>query len=211
MTLSVAVDAKMQEITVWTRGVTLAKEARDTATLLAKAGGLEGKYVQSFDNYVDLPDRINVACKSYARISSEPIETYYEYENYKPDIVVLAEETLVKGHDILGGAKEGCVVVINTARDPQSLLKWISPKENLKKVKAVATVDANALGHSVMLTFDGTEGCFDDTKIGAGVGAAIAGATAKASGCVKLDSLKSLAENPQAVQQGFDAVKVLTL
>ena len=71
MTLAVAVDAKMQEVTVWTRGVTLAKEARDTATLLAKAGSLEGKYNQFFDNYVDLPDRIGVPVKSYARISPE--------------------------------------------------------------------------------------------------------------------------------------------
>lgn len=211
MVLSVAIDAKMQEITVWTRGVTLAKEARDTATLLAKAGGLEGKYVQSFDNYVDLPDRINVPCKSYARISPEPIESYYEYENYNPDIVVLAEETLVKGHNILKGAKPGCVVVINTARDPKSLIKWISPKENLKNVKAVATIDANSFGAGIKLTFDGTEGCSDDTTIGAGVGAAIAGAAVKASGCVQLQSLLSVAENKEAVKQGFEKVKVVNL
>lgn len=211
MALSVAIDAKMQEITVWTRGVTLAKEARDTATLLAKAGGLEGKYVQSFDNYVDLPDRINVPCKSYARISPEPIESFYEYENYNPNIVVLAEETLVKGHDILKGAKPGCVVVINTARDPQSLIKWISPKENLKNVKAVAAIDANSFGAGVKLTFDGTEGCSDDTKIGAGVGAAIAGAAVKASGCVQLESLLKVAENKAAVKQGFESVKIVNL
>lgn len=211
MTLAVAIDAKMQEITVWTRGVTLAKEARDTATMIAKAGKLEGKNVQSFDNYVDLPDRIGVPCKSYARLSPEPIETYYEYENYHPDIIVLAEETLVKGHKILGGAKPGCVLVINTARDPQKLLKWISPKENLPLVKAIACIDANALGAGVMLTFDGTEGSGDDTKIGAGVGAAIAGAVAKASGCVKLDSLVSVAENKVAVKQGYERVKILPM
>jgi len=56
MTLSVEIDPNMVEITVWTRGVTLAKEARDVATLLAAAGASEGKYTQSFDNYVDLPD-----------------------------------------------------------------------------------------------------------------------------------------------------------
>ena len=211
MTLSVAVDAKMQEITVWTRGETLAKEARDTATLLAKAGGLEEKYVQSFDNYVDLPDRINVPVRNYARISPEPIKTFYEYENYQPDIVVLAEETLVKGVNILEGIKDNCVVVINTARDPKSLLKWMSPKENMKKVKTVAAIDANALGLTVKLTFDGTEGCSDDTKVGAGVGAAIAGAVAKVTGCVKLDSLLSVAENKMAVNQGFENVKVLNL
>jgi len=211
MTLAVAVDAKMQEVTVWTRGVTLAKEARDTATLLAKAGSLEGKYNQSFDNYVDLPDRINVPVKSYARISPEPIETFYEYENYRPDIVVLAEETLVKGNDILKGCKDGCVVVINTKRDINKLIKYLSPKENVSKVKAVAAIDADALGAGVFHTFDGTEGCIDDTKIGAGVGAAMAAAVAKASGIVKLESLIKLADNKKAVQQGWDAVQVVNL
>ncbi|MBP2638189.1 MAG: Oxalate oxidoreductase subunit delta [Firmicutes bacterium] len=209
MTLAVAVDAKMQEVTVWTRGVTLAKEARDTATLLAKAGKLEGKFNQSFDNYVDLPDRINVPVKSYARISPEPIETFYEYENYRPDVIVLAEETLVKGNDILKGCKDGCVVVINTKRDINNLIKYMSPKENVSKVKAVAAIDADALGAGVFHTFDGTEGCIDDTKIGAGVGAAMAAAVAKASGIVKLESLLEIADNKKAVQQGWDAVLIL--
>jgi len=211
MTLAVAVDAKMQEVTVWTRGVTLAKEARDTATLLAKAGKLEGKFNQSFDNYVDLPDRINVPVKSYARISPEPIETFYEYENYRPDVIVLAEETLVKGNDILKGCKDGCVVVINTKRDINNLIKYMSPKENVSKVKAVAAIDADALGAGVFHTFDGTEGCIDDTKIGAGVGAAMAAAVAKASGIVKLESLLEIADNKKAVQQGWDAVQLVNL
>ncbi|VBB07827.1 pyruvate ferredoxin/flavodoxin oxidoreductase [Lucifera butyrica] len=211
MTLAVAIDAQMREVTVWTRGVTLAKEARDVATLMAKAGGREGLYVQSFDNYVDLPDRINVPCKSYARLSSAPIETFYEYENHHPNVVVLTEETLVKGHDILQGCKPGTVVVINTARDPKSLLKYLSPKENLSHVKAIATIDANAMGMGVMLTFDGTEGAGDDTKIGAGVGAAIAGAVAKATGYAKLESLVAVAENKEAVKLGWEKVNVLPL
>lgn len=211
MTLAVAIDAKMLEVTVWTRGVTLAKEARDTATLLAKAGKLEGKYTQSFDNYVDLPDRINVPVRNYARISPEPIATYYEYENYKPDIVVLAEETMVKGIAILQGIKDGCVIVINSARDVDSLIKWIEPKADLKKVKAVAVIDANAFDAGVLLTFDGTEGSGDDTTIGAGVGAAIAGAVAKATGCVKVESIKQVAVNKDAVQKGYDGVKIKNL
>ncbi|HWR45888.1 oxalate oxidoreductase subunit delta [Sporomusa sp.] len=211
MTLAVAVDAKMQEVTVWTRGVTRAKEARDTATLLAKAGSLEGKYNQSFDNYVDLPDRINVPVKSYARISSEPIETYYEYENYRPDIVVIDEETIVKGNDVLKGCKDACVVVINTKRDVNKLIKYLSPKENVSKVKAVAAIAADDLGAGLYHTFDGTEGCIDDTKIGAGVGAAMAAAVAKASGIVKLESLLRVAENKDAVQKGWDTVVILPI
>lgn len=211
MTQAVAIDAKMREITVWTRGVTLAKEARDVATLMAKAGGVQGLYVQSFDNYVDLPDRIGVACRSYARLSPEPIETYYEYENYHPDVVVITEETMVKGIKVLAGIKPGAVVVINTARDPLKLLKYLTPVENLKNVKLIATIDANAFDAGVMLTFDGTEGSGDDTKIGAGVGAAIAGAVAKATGYVKLESLVKVAENKHAVKQGWERVILLPL
>ena len=209
MTLSVEIDSKMVEITVWTRGVQLAKEARDVATLLAVAGSSEGKYTQSFDNYVDLPDRIGVACKSYARISPEPIQTVYEYENGHHDVIVLVEETMIKGHPYLQDAKQDCVVVVNSARDPEALLKWFEPKESLPLVKALACIDANSFGAGVMLTFDGTEGASDDTKIGAGVGAAVAGAAAKASGCVELKSLLAAADNKKAVQQGWDQVRVL--
>jgi Pyruvate/2-oxoacid:ferredoxin oxidoreductase gamma subunit len=211
MALPVELDRSMTQITVWTRGVTLAKEARDTATLLAKAGKSEGMQTQSFDNYVDLPDRIGVACKSYARISDEPIETFYEYENQHHDVIVLVEETLIKGHDYLKGANRGCVVIVNTTREPETFLKWIGPEENLSRVRALATIDADSLGAGVTLTFDGTEGAADDTKIGAGIGAVIAGAAARVSGCVGLDALIAAAENPDAVQQGWERVQVLDL
>ena len=211
MALPAQVDSEMIEVTVWTRGVTLAKEGRDTATLLATAGKSEGKHTQSFDNYVDLPDRIGVACKSYARISPDPIESFYEYENRHHDVIVLAEETMVKGHGYLNGAKPGCVIVVNTARQPEALLKWLEPKEGLVLVKALATIDANSFGAGVTLTFDGTEGAADSTAIGAGVGAAIAGAAAKASGCVGLSTLLEAAENKDAVQQGWDRVRILPL
>ena len=49
--------AKVTEITVWTRGVVMDKEARDVANAFAQAAKMEGKFVQAFDNYEDLPDR----------------------------------------------------------------------------------------------------------------------------------------------------------
>jgi pyruvate ferredoxin oxidoreductase gamma subunit len=209
MTQAVAIDAKMREITVWTRGVTLAKEARDVATLIAKAGAVEGLYMQSFDNYVDLPDRIGVACRNYARLSPEPIETYYDYENYHPDVVVIAEETMVRGIKVLEGIKPGAVVIINTARDPQTLLKYLTPQENLKNVKTIAIIDANSFGAGVNLSLG--EGADDFANVGAGVGAVIAGAVAKATGYVKLDSVVKIAENKAAVKQGWDKVVVMPL
>ena len=60
--------AKVTEITVWTRGVIMDKEARDVANAFAQAAKLEGKFVQAFDNYEDLPDRVLVTTRKYARI-----------------------------------------------------------------------------------------------------------------------------------------------
>ena len=73
--------AKVTEITVWTRGVVMDKEARDVANAFAQAAKMEGKFVQAFDNYEDLPDRVLVTTRKYARISDEEIEMKYVYTN----------------------------------------------------------------------------------------------------------------------------------
>ena len=39
--------AKVTEITVWTRGVVMDKEARDVANAFAQAAKMEGKFVQA--------------------------------------------------------------------------------------------------------------------------------------------------------------------
>ena len=83
--------AKVTEITVWTRGVVMDKEARDVANAFAQAAKMEGKFVQAFDNYEDLPDRVLVTTRKYARISDEEIEMKYLYTNAHPDVVVIVE------------------------------------------------------------------------------------------------------------------------
>jgi len=42
--------AKVHEITIWTRGVTMDKEGRDVINAFGSAVTKEGKYVQAFDN-----------------------------------------------------------------------------------------------------------------------------------------------------------------
>ena len=61
--------ASIKQITVWARGVIQDKEGRDISNGIAAAADFEGKFTQSFDNYVDLPDRVNVPLRKYARIS----------------------------------------------------------------------------------------------------------------------------------------------
>src|SRR3972149_1441832 len=103
--------AEVHEITVWTRGVSMDKEGRDVAQLLAKAADQEGKYVQAFDNYVDLPDRVGVPVRKYARISDEEIEMRYEYENEHPEVVVVITDAIVKGMNVMRGMPKGGVLV----------------------------------------------------------------------------------------------------
>ncbi len=200
--------AKVQEITVWASGVVQDKEARDVAQCLAAAAAKEGKFVQAFDNYVDLPDRVNVPVRKYARISDSEIEEKYLYENHNPEIVILVEPTLVKGVNVLLGMKgDGCLIV-NTPRSPEEILKFIPDKKPLKRI---ACVDAMEICPKAVIDFSGSEGAADAAGVGVGIGAVLAGAAAKVSGCVGIDSLLSEVGNPEAAKRGYDEVAIKEL
>ena len=108
--------AKVHEITVWARGVIMDKEGRDVINIFAKAAQMDGKFAQAFDNYEDLPDRVLVTVRKYVRLSDEEIEHKYVYTNDKPEVVVIAEETIIKGIDILRGMEKGGTLIVNSNR-----------------------------------------------------------------------------------------------
>jgi len=199
---------KVQEITVWASGVVQDKEARDVAQCLAAAAAKEGKFIQAFDNYVDLPDRVNVPVRKYARISDSEIEEKYEYENHNPEIVILVEPTLVKGVDVLRGMQGGGSLIVNTSRSPEEILKFIPDKKPLKKI---ACVDAMEICPKAVIDFSGSEGAVEAAGVGVGIGAVLAGAAAKVSGCVTIESLMSEVGNPEAAKRGFDEVTIKEL
>ena len=59
-----------------------------------------------------------------------------------------------------------------------------------------------------MIDFSGSEGAEDAAGVGIGVGAVLAGATAKVSGCVGIDSLMAVVGNPEGAKRGFDEVVI---
>ncbi len=196
----------LKQITVWARGVYENKEARDVVVSLTEAAATEGKYVQAWENYVDLPDRIYVPVRAYGKISDQEIESKYVYENETPDIVALTEETLVKGVDILEGIRPGTVLVINTKRPAEYIFKFIkNGTENLDKI---VTVDANSLAKSI-ITLSGAEGATDASGIGKGMGAALAAAIVKATGIVQFESLLQIVGNKNAAKKAFEAAQVV--
>lgn len=196
----------LKQITVWARGVYENKEARDVVVSLTEAAAKEGKYVQAWENYVDLPDRIYVPVRAYGKISDQPIESKYVYENETPDIVALTEETLVKGVDILAGIRPGAVLVINTKRPAEYVYKFI--KKGTENLQSIVTVDASSLAKSI-ITLSGAEGATDASGIGKGFGAALAAAIIKATGIVQFESLLSIVANKNAAKSAFEKARVI--
>ena len=207
MTENLFAEPNLKQITVWARGVLQNKDARDVAVALTEAAAREGAHVQAWENYVDLPDRINVPVRAYAKISTDPIDSRYVFENDAPDIVVLVEETLVKGLKILNGLKKGGILVVNTKRSPEEILSFLEDKGNLG---VVVTVDANSMSTAVQ-TLSGAEGATDATGIGVGIAAPVAGAVVKASGIVDINNLAAVVKNQEAMKRGYEECTILKL
>ncbi len=197
--------AKVTEITVWTRGVVMDKEARDVANAFAQAAKAEGKFVQAFDNYEDLPDRVMVTTRKYARISDEEIEMKYLYTNANPDVVVVIEPTIVKGINVLKGMPQGGLLVINTSRPIDYMLQFIP---NVDILGAIATVDADGISGIRTVDFSGSEGGVDTSGLGAGIAAPVLGAMARVTGMVKKDSLARIVSDVAALDRGYNEVKL---
>ena len=197
--------AKVTEITVWTRGVVMDKEARDVANAFAQAAKMEGKFVQAFDNYEDLPDRVLVTTRKYVRISDREIEMKYLYVNEHPDVVVIVEPTIIKGINVLRGMPEGGLLVINTNRPIDYMLKFIPNSDILG---AVATVDADGISGIRTVDFSGSEGGVDAAGIGAGIAAPILGAMARVTGIVKKENLARVVSDVAAMERGYQQVNL---
>ncbi len=200
--------AKVHEITVWTRGVVKDKEGRDVANGLASAANREKKFTQAFDNYVDLPDRVNVPLRKYARISDAEIEERYEYENLHPEVVIVADATIVKGIDVLRGMEKGGTLVVATDRKPEDILKFIPNRELLGKI---VCVDAKTICGERKVDFSGSEGGVDSLGIGQGISAPILGALARGTKLVKLEHLDAVVKNKDALRKGHEQAVVQTL
>jgi len=196
---------KVTEITVWTRGVVMDKEARDVANAFAQAVKMEGKFVQAFDNYEDLPDRVLVTTRKYVRISDEEIEMKYLYTNSHPDVVVIVEPTIVKGINVLKGMPDGGLLVINTNRPIDYMLKFIP---NADILGAIATVDADGISGIRTVDFSGSEGGVDASGLGAGIASPILGAMAKVTGMAKKENLAKIVSDVAALERGYKEVKM---
>lgn len=194
--------AHVHEVTIWVRGVVQDKEGRDVSQIIALGADKENKFTQAFDDYEDLPDRVGVPVRKYTRISDEEIVMRYDYENENPEAVIVMEEALVKGINILRHMKGGGTLIVNTKRPPEDILKFIPNKDLLDKIVCVDAEEIAAGATTV--DFSGSEGGIDATTLGAGISAPLVGAAMKATGLVELDNVLSVVVNKDALQRGYD-------
>jgi hypothetical protein len=161
--------------------------------------------------------------RKYARFSDQPLEDYFVYENERPDWVVLVEETLVKAVNFFRGTPDGeGVLVVNSARDPEYLLKFL-PDSMLKKLNKLVVVDAVGLaeqrGKSPWmfirdlgeLAYDrmSTEGALERTAVGIGIAAPLVGALVATTEVIPLDVLAETVTDKDAMFRGAEQHRVL--
>lgn len=91
--------------------------AKTASLLLADAAFNTGKYIQGFPEYG--PERMGAPITAYNRISNSPIRIHSNI--YKPDYVVVVDDTLLESIDVTAGLKESGAIVINTTKDAKYL------------------------------------------------------------------------------------------
>src|SRR6266542_3312419 len=206
------------ELTVWTRGIIMDKEGRDIVNSISASARLEGKYSQAMENYVDNPDRTNAPTRKYCRVSDTEIENALTYENDQPNIVVLVEETMVKGWDYMRGMPPGGTLVINTHYTPKYMIRFVPRPERLAQL---VCVDAAKLADHKWLYYRlgelgldrlSTEGAAERNKaIAPDIAAPLIAAVVKTTGIVKLETIEPMIANKAAFQAGLEELQIMPI
>ncbi|AMM53883.1 pyruvate/ketoisovalerate ferredoxin oxidoreductase subunit gamma [Pyrococcus kukulkanii] len=168
------------------------------ANILAEAAFLEGKYVQAFPFFG--VERRGAPVTAFTRIDDKPIRI--KTQIYEPDIVVVLDPSLLETVDVTAGLKDNGIVIINTEKSKEEVLEKLK-----KKPKKLALVDATTIALEVLgLPITNT---------------AILGAVAKATGLVKVDSIKEAIKNTfsgelgeknaKAAQEAFEKTQIFEL
>jgi pyruvate ferredoxin oxidoreductase gamma subunit len=126
-----------------------------------------GRYVQAFPEYG--PERSGAPLRAYNRVSSKDIRIHCPV--LKPDIVVVADPTLLDAIDVTEGAPDDAVFIINSSLAPKGIREKLKAKPSQK----VFTVDATKIAVE----------CFGRAM----PNSPLVGALSKISGLISLDAI----------------------
>ena len=94
-----------------------------------------GRYVQAFPEYG--PERAGAPLRAYNRISSTKLRMHCPV--LEPDIVAVADATLLDSINIAEGAKGNTIFVVNTSKDPKEIREKLKAGQNQKVFSLDAT------------------------------------------------------------------------
>ena len=140
---------------------------KTAAELIADAALDEGKFTQAFPEYG--PEREGAPVKAFVRIAEKPVRLHCQVQN--PDMVVVIDPTLLDCLDVVEGLKSNGILVVNTHKSPEEIRKMTGFKGK------VYTVDGTRISMEVFgMNFPNMP---------------VLGAFVKASGIVKMESLRT--------------------
>ena len=105
------------------------------AKVLADACLSGGRYVQAFPEYG--PERAGAPLRAYNRISSNKLRMHCPV--LEPDIVAVADATLLDSINTAEGAKENTIFLVNTSKDPKEIKEKLKAGQNQKVFSLDAT------------------------------------------------------------------------
>ena len=115
--------------------------AKTACLLLADAAFASGLYVQGFPEYG--PERMGAPITAYNRISKTPCTIHSNI--YKPDYVVVVDESLLSSVDVTAGLNPEGGIIINSPKAPGELKSLLHGYEG-----AVYTVDARRISEECL-------------------------------------------------------------
>ncbi|MBF0559612.1 MAG: 2-oxoacid:acceptor oxidoreductase family protein [Nitrospirae bacterium] len=158
-----------------------------------------GRHVQAFPEYG--PERSGAPLRAYNRVSNKPLRMHCPVLN--PDIVAVADATLLDGINVTEGARDRALIIVNSAKSPDVIREKLKAETTQK----VFTVDATKIALD----------CIGRPM----PNASMVGALAKVSGVVSLQQIladveksfgskfsrKVIEGNLLAVKRGYEEVR----
>jgi len=105
------------------------------AKVLADACLSGGRYVQAFPEYG--PERAGAPLRAYNRVSSHELRMHCPV--LEPDIVAVADATLLDSINVSEGAKENSIFLVNTTKAPKEVREKLKAGKNQKVFSVDAT------------------------------------------------------------------------
>ncbi|HPL62125.1 MAG: pyruvate ferredoxin oxidoreductase subunit gamma [Syntrophales bacterium] len=161
--------------------------------MLALAAIEEGKYAQGFPSFG--PERRGAPLAAFNRVNTHQIKVRSNI--YNPDIVVVLDPGLIGLVNVADGLKAKGILIVNTTKTAEEISRILNFKGK------IATVDATKIARE---------------ELGAPItNTTMLGAVIKATGVIKLDSLKVPIEhrfgklagrNMKALKRAYNEVKM---